>query len=60
MFWSYCGDVPSKLVFVQQRQDTCLVARDSLEYSMRLGRAIGTHLDVRQETQGPFSVATGI
>ena len=31
-----------------------------MEFSLRLGRAIRTPLDVRQETQCPFPVATGI
>ena len=54
------GDGPSKLVFVQRCQDSCLVARDTSGFSSRLGRAIGTPLEVRRETQGPFPVATGI
>ena len=29
IFLSYVGDGPSKLVFVQQRQDSCLVTRDT-------------------------------
>ena len=60
IFSSYSGDGPSRLVFVQRRQDTCLLERDTLGFSSRLGRAIGTPLQVRQETQGPFPVATGI
>ena len=51
---------PSKLVFVQQRQDSCLVMRDTSRISSRLDRAIGTLLRVRRETQCPFPVATGI
>ena len=57
---SYNGDSSSKLVFVQRHQDSCRVARDTLGFSSRLGRAIGMPLNVRQETQGPFAVATGI
>ena len=60
IFSRYGGDGPSNLVFVQRRQDPCLVTRDTSEISSRLGRAIGTLLEVRQETQGPFPVATGI
>ena len=57
---SYDGDGPSKLVFIPRRQDSCLVARDMLGFSSRLDRAIGTRLEVRWETQGPFPVATVI
>ena len=53
-------DGPSKLVFVQRRQDSCLVMRDSSGSFSKLGRAIGMLLEVRRETQGPFPVATGI
>ena len=49
-----------KLVLVQQRQDSCLVARDTSRFSPRLGRAIGTPLEVRREAQCPFPVSTGI
>ena len=34
--------------------------RDTSVFSLRLGRVIGTPLEVRRETQGPFPVATGI
>ena len=57
IFSSYCGDDPSKLLFVQQHQDTCLVTRDISGICLRLHRAIRMLLDVRQETQGPFLVA---
>ena len=60
MFSSYSGDGPSKLVFVQQHQHSCLVARETSRFSSRLGRAIGMPLQVRQETQCPFPVSTGI
>ena len=60
IFSSYDRDGPSNLVFVQLRQDSCLVARNTSGFSSRLGRAIGTLLEVRQETQGPFPLATGI
>ena len=49
-----------KLVFVQRRQDSCLVTRDTSGISSRLGRAIGTHLNVRRETQVPLAVAPGM
>ena len=47
-------------MFGQRRQDSCLVVRDTSGFSARLGRALDTPLEVRWETQGPFSVATGI
>ena len=47
IFSSYDGDGPSKLVFVQRRQDSCLVARDTSGFSSRLGRAIAMPLVVR-------------
>ena len=59
-FSSYGGDGPSKLVFLQRRLDSCIVARDTSAFSLRLDRAIGTPLEVRRETQGPFPVAAGI
>ena len=60
IFSSYNGNSPSKLVFVQQSQDTCQVARDTSGFSSRLGRAIGTPLEVRQQTQCPLLVVTVI
>ena len=57
---SYSWDAPSKLVFVQPRQDSCLVTRDNSGISSRLGRAVGMLLEVRWETEGTFPVATGI
>ena len=60
IFSSYDGDGPSKLVFVQQPEATCLVAGDTSGLFLRLGRAVGMALEVRMETQCPFSVATGI
>ena len=47
-------------MFVQRHQDSCLVSRDNSGFPSSLGSAIGSLLEVRQETQGPFSVATGI
>ena len=60
IFSSYDGEGLSKLVFIQRRQDSFLVERDTSGFSSRLGRSIGMPLEVRQETQGPFPVATGI
>ena len=57
---SYGGDDPSKLVFVQRHQESCLVTRDNSGISSRLGKAIRTLLEVRQETQCPFIVPTVI
>ena len=59
-FSSYSGDGHSKLVFVQQCQDSCLVMRDTSVMSTRPGRAIMTLLEVRRETEGPFLDATVI
>ena len=60
IFSTYGGDGASKLVFVQRRQDSCLVVKDTSEFSSRLGRAIGRRLNVRWESQGPFPVSTGL
>ena len=60
IFLNYSREGLSKLVFVQQCHDSCLVARDTSGFSSRLVRAIGTPLQVREETQGPFPVASGI
>ena len=60
IFSSYGGDDPSKLVFVQRHQDSCLVMRDTSGISSRLGRAIWMLLKGRRENQGPFLVATVI
>ena len=49
---SYGGDGHSKLVFVQPHQDSCLQTRESSIITTRLGNAIGTLLEVRQETEG--------
>ena len=70
-FFSRCGGnlgyilellrgLPFKLMFVQRCQDSCLVTRDSSAIYSRLGIAIGMLLEVRQETQGLFLVATVI
>ena len=60
IFSSYGGDGPSNIMFVQRRQNSYIVGRNTSEFSSRLGRAIGTPFQVRQETQGLFPVATGI
>ena len=60
IFSSYSRDDPSKLVFLQQYHDSSLVKRDTSGFSSRLGRATWTPLEVRQETEGPFVVATVI
>ena len=39
---------------------SCLAARETSGFLSRLGKAIGTCLELRRETQGPFPVATGI
>ena len=54
IFSSYGGDGHSKLVFVQRRQDSCLVTWDTSGISTRLGSAIQTLLEVKPETQVPF------
>ena len=56
IFSSYGRDNPSKLMFNQQHQDSCLVMRDTSGISSRLGRAIQLLLEVRRETQGTFLV----
>ena len=47
-------------MFVQQCQDSHLVTRDTSGISSRLGRAIGTLIEEKRETQAPFPVAPGI
>ena len=59
-FSSYGGDGYSKLVSVQRRQDSCLITRETSAITMRLGSAIGTLLEVRQETEGHYLDATVI
>ena len=54
IFSNYDGDETSKLMLVQQHQDTCLVMSDNSGISSRFGRAIRTLLEVRNETLGPF------
>ena len=55
IFSNYNGTVPAKLVFVQ-RQNSCLAARDTSEFSSRLGRAIGMLLEVRGRPSVPFQL----
>ena len=50
----------SIILFVHRCQDSHLVAWDTSEFSLRIGRATGTPLDVRREPKGPFPFATGI
>ena len=50
----YGGDGHSKFVFVQRRQDSCLVMRDTSGISTRLARAIQNLLELRRETEAPF------
>ena len=54
IFSSYGVDDPSKLVFVQRCQDSCLVWRDTSGISTSLGRAIWMLLELRRETENPF------
>ena len=60
IFSSFSRDGHSKLVFVQQCQDSCLVMKDSSGISTRLGRAMWMLLEVRRETKAPFLVDTVI
>ena len=46
----YGKDGPSKLVFAQRYQDSCLFARDTLGFSSRLGKSTRTPLELRQDT----------
>ena len=60
IFSSYSEDDPSKHVFLQQCQASCLVIKDTSRITSSLGRAIWMLLEVSWETQGPFLVATVI
>ena len=60
IFSSYGGDETSKLLFVQRRQESCLVTKDTSGISLRLGRAIWPLVEVRREIQFTFLVATVI
>ena len=59
-FSCYGGNDPSKLMFVQRCQGSCLFTRDTSGISPRLASAIFMLLDVRRETEGPFPVVTVI
>ena len=54
------GEGPSKLVFINRHQDSCIVTRDTSGISTRFGRVIWMHIKVRRETKSPFPVGTGI
>ena len=60
IFSSYSGDGHSKLHFVQQSQDSCLVTTDTSRNETRLGRIIQMLLEVRWETKRPFLLSTEI
>ena len=60
VFSSYGGDGDSKLVFVQQPQESCFVTRDTSGISTRIDRAMQMLLKVRRETQHPFLFVTVI
>ena len=60
IFSCFGGDNPSQLLFVQRRQESCVVMKDTSGISMRLGRGIQTLFEVRWETEGAFPVATMI
>ena len=53
-FSSYGGDSLSKLMFVQQRPDSCLVMRINSGISTRLGRATQMLLEVSRDKEGLF------
>ena len=57
IFSSYSGDDPSKLVFVDRLQDSCLVRKDTSGISSNLGKAIRMLLEGRQESECSFLVA---
>ena len=60
IFSSYSVDGHSKLHFVQQSQDSCLVTTHTSGIQTRLGRIIQTLLDVRWENKRHFLVSTEI
>ena len=49
IFSSYGEDGPSYLLFVQRRQDSCLVLSDTSGFSSMLGIAMGTSFVLKQE-----------
>ena len=60
IFTSPHGDYPSKLVFVQQCQASCLVTKDTSGISWRLRSAMQMLLEVMHEAQCTFLVPTVI
>ena len=60
IFSMYGRDDPSKLVFDQRRQDSCLVLSEKSGISSRLCRAVRMLHEVRLETKNTFLVATVI
>ena len=60
IFSNYGRDGPSKLLYVQRCQDSCLVMSDTSGISTRHGRTIQILLEVSRETQYPFPVGPGI
>ena len=56
IFLRYGQDDPSKLLFVQQNQDSSLVTRDTSGISTRLGRVIQMLLEVRRDTEDHFQL----
>ena len=60
IFSNYSRDGHSNLMFVQQRQNSCLVMRDTSGICTRLSRAIRTLLKVRREIEFPFLLSTVI
>ena len=56
MFSSYGGGSLLKLLFVQRRQDSCLVTMDTSGIKTKLGRTIWMLLEVTQETEAHFLV----
>ena len=60
IFSCYGRDDPSQLLFVQRRQESSILMKDTSGISMRLGRGIQTLFEVIWETEGAFLVATVI
>ena len=60
IFSSYSRDGHSKIHFVQQSQDCCLLRTDTSGIYNRLGRTIWTLLEVRQKTEVHFLAGTVI
>ena len=60
IFSCFGGDNPSQLLFVQRRQESCILLKDISGIYMKLGRGIQKLFEVRWETEGAFLVATVI